>query len=197
MIDNAANNFMVEIMIDSIKATIIGRRKWGWFFPSLFVSLFNGFCVLPLLGLFLMSAAQKYLPGIIQIIVLILLLGLYLIVLYNKLLETLEYIFDKETIEINEQSIKIERSGFLGFRTRKVYFAGNIKGFTTSFSFSERFSFLNRLPFTSSSLGGFLIWHGRGMRPFYNFGKGVAQSDAQNLIDIVYRKYPQYRYVGT
>jgi len=112
-------------------------------------------------------------------------------------LETIEYIFDKEVIEIDDQAIKIERSGFLGFRNRKVYLAKNIKGVTTSFSLSEQFNFLNRLPFTSSNIGAFMIWRIHGIRPFYNFGKGISQTNAQNIIDAIYRKFPQYRYSGS
>lgn len=175
----------------------MGAKKWGWFLPSLFVFLANGFCFLPILGLVITSYVQKYLPEIIQGLILLLLFGLYLFILYKKSFETFEYIFDKETIEIDDQSIIVERSGFLGLRSRKVFLAENIKGITTSFSVSEQFSFLSRLPFTSSSIGAFMIWHGRGLRSFYNFGKDVSQPEAQNLINTVYMRFPKYRYTGT
>jgi hypothetical protein len=174
-----------------------GRKKWGCFLPSLFVFLANGFCLIPILGLVIASYVQKYLPEIIQGIVLLFLFGLYLFILYKKSFETFEYIFDKEIVEIDDQSITVERSGFLGLKSRKVFLAENIKGITTSFSVSEQFNFLSRLPFTSSNIGAFMIWHGRGMRPFYNFGKGVSQPEAQNLINAVYLKFPKYRYAGT
>ena len=129
MIDPVSSNFVVENSIDSIKVTIHGRKQWGWFLPSLFVFLANGFCFLPILGLVLVGVVQKYLPGIIQSIVLIvflsLYLSLYLLILYRKFLEVIGYIFEKEAIEISEQSIKIERSGFLGFRaSSKLTYAG-------------------------------------------------------------------------
>lgn len=197
IIDNTASNFVVESLITSLKVTIHGRKKWGLFFLSLFVFLFYGFCFMPMLGLVIASNLQKYLPEIIQGIVLLFLFGLYLFILYKKSFETFEYIFDKEIVEIDDQSITVERSGFLGLKSRKVFLAENIKGITTSFSVPEQFNFLSRLPFTSSNIGAFMIWHGRGMRPFYNFGKGVSQSEAQNLINTVYLKFPKYRYAGT
>jgi Ca2+/Na+ antiporter len=196
VIDNAANNFVVESLITSIRVTIHRRKQWGWFLPSLFVFLANGFCFLPIIGIVIASYVQKYLPEIIQGIVLLFLFGLYLFILYKKSFETFEYIFDKETIEIDDQSITIERSGFLGLKSRKVFLAENIKGLTTSFSLSEQFNFLSRLPFASSNIGAFMIWHGRGLRPFYNFGKGVSQSEAQNFVNMVYMKFPKYRYTG-
>jgi hypothetical protein len=121
----------------------------------------------------------------------------YFYVLYKKFLEAIEYVFDKEIIEIDEQSVRIERSGFLGLRARRVFLADNVKGINTTFSFPEKFNFLSRLPFTSSNIGAFVIWHGHGMRPFYNFGRGVSQQDAQNLLDTIYRKFPKYRYTGS
>jgi hypothetical protein len=197
IIDNAARNFVVESLITSIKVTIYGRKKWGLFLPSLFVFLANGFCFLPLIGIVIASYVQKYLPEFIQGIVLLFLFGLYLFILYKKSFETFEYVFDKETVEIDDESITIERSGFLGLKSRKVFFAENIKGLTTSFSVTEQFNFLNRFPFMNSNIGAFMIWHGRRLRPFYSFGKSVSQSDAQNFANVVYMKFPKYRYTGT
>jgi hypothetical protein len=196
IIDNAASNFVVESLISSIKVTIHGRKKWGWFLLSLFVFMANGFCLLPILGIVIASYVRRYLPEIIQGIVLLLYFCLYFFILYKNSFETFEYIFDKETIEIDDQSIIVERSGFLGLRSKRVFLAGNIKGMTTSFPVSKQFSLLTRLTFTSSSIGAFMIWHSRGLIPFYNFGKGVSQPEAQNLINTVYMKFPKYRYTG-
>jgi hypothetical protein len=196
MIEQTANNFTVENLIDSIRVTIQGRKKYGWFLLSLFPIVFIGFCGFPILGLSLIGVVQKYLPGILQGIVLLAFLVLFIYLLYKKILEAVEYVFDKEVIEINEQSIKIERSGFLNIRIKKVYLAGKIKGLTTSFSVSDQFRFLTHLPFTSNSIGAFMVWHVHGIRPFYNFGRGVSQSDAQNFIETVYRRFPKYRYIN-
>jgi hypothetical protein len=196
ILNNTASNFVVESLMTSIKVTIQGRRKWGWFLPSLFVLLLNGLCFLPILGLALVSYLQNYLPEIIQGIVLLFLFSLYLYILYKKSFETVEYLFDKEVVEINNQSITIERSGFVGLKSRKVFLAENIKGLTTSFSVSAQFGLLSRFPFTYSSIGAFMIWRGHGMKAFYNFGKGVSQSEAQNFVNMVYMKFPKYRYSG-
>jgi len=191
----SAGNFVVESSITSIKATIHGRKKWVWFLPSLFVFLINAFCLLPILGLVIGSLAQKYLPGNIQAAVFLLLLCLYLFILYKKSFDTLEYVFDKETIEINDERITVEKSGFLGLRNKKAFLAENIRGMTTSLSTSEQFSSISHPPFLSSSLGAFMIWQ-NGIKPFYNFGKGVSQSDAQNLINTIYSRFPKYRFSG-
>ena len=197
IIDNTASNFVVESSIASIKVTIHGSKKWGWFLPSLFIFLVNGFCFLSILGLVVASYVQKYLPEVLQCLVLLFLFGLYLFILYKKSFETFEYIFNKETIEINDESITIERSGFPGLKNRKVFLAENIKGITTSFSVTEQLNFLSRLPLLSSNIGAFMIWHSHGIRPFYNFGKGVSQNEAQNFINMVYMKFPKYRYTGS
>lgn len=196
IINDTTGRLVVEDSIDSVKVTIHRHRKWGWFLPSFFVIVINGFCFMPISGLVLVGLSQQYLPKMMQSVVLVLLLGLFLYILYTKFLETLEYIFDKETIEIDDQSITIERSGFLGFRNRKVYWAEYVKGMTTSFSLTDRLNFLNRLPFASSNIGAFMIWHGHGIVPFSNFGKGVSQAEAQKAMDAIYRRFPKYRYSG-
>lgn len=188
------NNFFVENSFSSIKATIRGHKKWGMFLLSLVRFVFIGLCGLPIMGFMLISYVNEHLPEIIQGIAPFVIAGLLFYTLYKKFPETIEYIFDKETIDIDGQSITVERSGFLGFRTRKVFLAEKIKGMTTSLSILENSNFPNIIPSLSSSYGAFLIWHGRGLRPFYNFGYHVSQSDANNFIGQVYLKFPVYRY---
>jgi hypothetical protein len=120
---------------------------------------------------------------------------LYIHTIRRKFIELIDYVFDKETIEVNESQIIVERSGFLGLRTKKFILAADIKGITGSFAFSGQSNFLNSIPFASSTLGSILIWNNRSrFRPFYVYGKGLSQSDAILVIDKILRKYPKYKY---
>jgi hypothetical protein len=207
VIENVSNNLVIENSIDLIKVTIRGNKKWGWFLLSFITFIVNGFCILPILCLATISIVQKFLltqqylsaalQVIVLVVVLILFMCLYLIILYRKFPEAIEFLFDSEIIQISEQSISIERSGFLGFRTKKVFLAENIKGLVISSPITEQLGFLNRSPFVSTNIGAFMVWHGRGFKRFYNFGRNVSQLDAQNLIATVYRKFPKYIYSST
>jgi hypothetical protein len=194
MVDYKVGDFVIDQLVDSIRVTFDSQKNWGWFIFSFISFLIYVFILLPIMGLILMGLVGKYIIGIFQNIFLVFLIGLYLYILYKRFLDTLEFIFDKEIVEVNEQSIKIEKTGVLGIRSRKLFLAKNIKGLTTSFSMSGQFNFINRIPFFSSKVGAFIIWHGRLIRPIYYFGKDVSQRDAQNFIDIVYRKFPIYKF---
>ena len=204
-IDNATGNLVVESSITSIKATIHQRKQWGWFSIALPEFLLNLLWFLFLVLLLIVIFMQKY---FIFGIVLLFLFGLYLLYLYSRAFETLKFLFDKETIEVDDQSITIERSGFLGLKRRKVFSAKNIKGLTVTSTFSMQgkrnfLGGLSRLPFISSNLDAFMIWHGRGSiwrgrgpRRF-SFGTGVAQPEAQNFLKMVYMQFPKYQYTRT
>ena len=196
IINEIDNSFVVENSFTALKATIHGRRKWGSFLPSLILFFAQAFCIMPIVSLGLLGLAQEYFSGTIQSIFLFLAFGLFLYILYKKFMELAEDAFDQETVEIGEHSITVERSGFLFLKTKKTFLAENVKGITSSFYVREQFNFLNRIPFASSGLGAFMIWHGHGLRPFYNFGSNVSQQEAESFLESVYRKFPKYRYTG-
>lgn len=195
---STSRNYVFEDLFNSIRITIQTNKRWGWFLPSLFIFVMNGFCALPILGLMLAGIAQKYLPKTALSLVLFLIVALFIYILYKKLLETLEHLFDKEVVEIDDYSIKIERSGFLGFKNRRTYLAESINGIALSFPLFEQFGFLNRLPLVSpKNIGSFVIWEKHKLKAISDFGRGISQEDAQTIIESVYRKFPKYRYVGT
>jgi hypothetical protein len=197
IIDNAVKNVVIDSSISSIKFTIQGGKRTGWFLLSFIELLVIGFCFMPLLGLVIANYLHKYLPAILQGIIIIFLLVLYLFIIYKKSLETFDYIFDQEIIEIDDRQITIEKTGFLELGYKKVFLAEKIKGITSSFSALSQFNFLSHLPFSSSNIGAFMIWYKHGMRPFYNFGRGVSQPEVQNMLNAIYTKYPKYRYTET
>lgn len=196
-INQKSSNFVVEDSFSSIKATIYGNPKWGLFLPSLFVFLAQIFCILPIFGLTLLGIVQKNFPEAIQSMIMLVAFGLCLYILYKKFLEIAEYAATQEIVEIDNQSITIEKSGFLFFKIRKTFLAEDVRGITASFYIQEQFNFLNRVPFAASRFGAFVIWQNRIFKPFYNFGNNVAQSDAELFLESVYRKFPKYGYAGT
>ena len=196
-INQTNSNFVVEDSSTSIKAIIYGSPKWGLFLPSFFVFLAQAFCILPILGLALLGVMQNNFSETVQGIVLFIAFGLYLYILYKKLLEIADYASTQEIVEIDDRSVTVEKSGFLFFKIRKTFLSENIKGITASFYIQEQFNFLSRRPFSSSSFGAFMIWQGKFFKPFYSFGNNVAQSDAESFLESIYRKFPKYRYTGT
>jgi len=190
------SNLVVENSLTSIKATIHGRKKWGLFLPTFVIFLAQAFCFLPILGLALLGFVQKYFPEIVHGLIMLGAFVLYLYILYKQLLETAEYAFDQEIVEINNQSITVEKSGFLFLKTRKTFLAENVKGLLSSAFVREQFSFLQRIPFGSYSFGAFMILQNRWFRPFYNFGNSVPQNEAESFLESIYRRFPKYRYTG-
>lgn len=84
-----------------------------------------GLCALPILSLVAIAALQNYLPQNLRFLVWLLVGGLVLYLLYVKFMEALEYIFDKEIIEIDNLSIRIEKYGS-SFSNKKEYPAENV-----------------------------------------------------------------------
>jgi hypothetical protein len=99
----------------------------------------------------------------------------------------------KETIEIKDESIIIEKSGSLGFYRKITIKDDNIHGITTSFHFTHLSKFGFLIPFRSTIDGAFLIWFRHGWRKYYSFGKDVSLQDTQNMINTIYKKFPKYR----
>jgi len=107
---------------------------------SLFELLVVGCFALPIFGIAVGTATQKYVPEGLDILVWLLIIAFIFYTIYTKFREVMEFVFDQEIIEIDSRSIRIERSG-LGFKTRKEYPAENIRGISVSFIFNKRFNF--------------------------------------------------------
>jgi hypothetical protein len=109
-----------------------------------------------------------------------------------KFQDMLEYVFDKEVIEITNLSVKIEKFG-AGFKNKKEFPADNIKGVTTFFSFGKVNAPIRRSPFVNSNMPAFSIWHRRGLKRFHSFGRAIEPADAQSILEIMSSRFPQYR----
>jgi hypothetical protein len=194
--EHPVSNIIVEHSPESVKATIVGRKNRGWFLLTFIMVAVAGLCILPVVGIALINYLSQELPLAFQAIVYFVLFGIYLFILYKKFREVFENIFDKEIVEICERSIKIEKAGLFGLRSRKEFLAQNIKGITACSTMNGQVGIFLYRPLTITGIGAFMIWHSHGFNPFYNFGKGVSQIDAQNLIKIVYGRFPKYRFSG-
>ena len=186
------DNVVVDDTLNSVLVTIHTRKRWGWFVMSLFQLAFIGLCVLPIVGLMAISMLQDYVPRHLSFLIWVLVGGLALYLVYRQFQEALEYVFDKETIEIDNVSVKIEKCGS-GFNNRKEYSADNIKKITTLFSFGTTSAVTRRSPFVNSNVPAFAIWHHRGLRRYRSFGRAVDLADAQSILETIYRRFPQYK----
>jgi hypothetical protein len=185
-------NLLLENTLNSIKINVNSKKRWVLFVMSLSQWIVIGFCALPILGFVLISTAQNYLPKYMNIPVWILVGGLVLYLLYAKFRESLEYIFDKEIIEIDGFSVRIEKYGS-GFKDIKEYPAENIKKITTMFSFAGTNVIFKRSPYINQNMPAFMMWHNHGLKRYRTFGRAIDLADAQTILEAVYSKFPQYR----
>jgi len=192
MDNNFPENLTVENSLSSVKITITSKKRWVLFAMEAFQWLIMGSCALPILSLVAIAALQNYLPQNLHFLVWLLVGGLVLYLLYIKFMEALEYIFDKEIIEIDNLAVKIEKYGSK-FSSKKEYPAENIKKITGMFSFGGTSTVLKRSPFLNSNMPVFMMWHNRGLKRYRSFGRAVDLADAQRILEMVYAKFPQYK----
>ncbi len=185
-------NVLVESSLASVKITINSKKRWGFFVMEAFQLIFIGLCGLPLLSLMAISFLQNYLPQYLHSLVWLLVGGLALYLFYTKFMEALEYIFDKEIIEINNLSVRIEKYGS-NFSSKKEYPAESIKKITGLFSLSGTNAVIKRSPFANSNMPAFMMWNNRGFKRYRTFGRAVDLADAQRILEMVYAKFPQYK----
>lgn len=190
--NNFPENLTVENSLSSVKITIMSKKRWILFAMEAFQWLVMGLCALPILSLVVIAALQNYLPQNLHFLVWLLVGGLVLYLLYIKFMEALEYIFDKEIIEIDNLSVKIEKYGS-SFSSKKEYPAENIKKITGMFSFGGTSTVFKRSPFLNSNMPVFMMWHNRGLKRYRAFGRAVDLADAQRILEMVYAKFPQYK----
>ncbi len=190
--DALLDNVAVENNFSSLRITINTKKRWILFGLSLFPLIMGGLCALPILGLIIISLLQNYLPESMNIVIWVIVGVLVSYILYARFQDTLEYLFDKEVIEIDNLSVKIESSGS-GFKNTKVYSADNIKKLTLMFSLGGTTGTMRRSPFMNSNMPAFMMWHNRGLKRYRSFGRGVDLADAQRILETIYSKFPQYK----
>jgi hypothetical protein len=186
-----------ESTVSSMKVSIHGRKNTLLFLMAFYLLIFNGLCTMPLIGIVIISQVGKVLPAFFQGALIIFIIIIYIFIIKYKSSEVLDYFLDHEDIEIDDQRIKIFRSGFLGITLKKEFFVEQINGIISSFSIRNQSNFKLLSPFTSSNTESLLIWRRHGINPFYSFGRGISQSDAQNILNAIYLRFPKYSYSGT
>ena len=184
-------NVVMENQPSSIRIVINTKKRWGLFAMSV-LPLPIMICVIPLAGFAVFSLLQKSLPNGLNILAGFLVAGIVLYGVYQKIQEVLEFLFDKEIIEIDNSSVRIEKYGS-GFKSIKEYPADNIKKITTLFSFAGGNIVIKRSPFVNQNMPMFILWHEHGLKRYRYFGRGLDMADAQRILESVYIKYPQYR----
>lgn len=186
-----SGNVILETNLDSIKITINTKNRWGWFVAELFQWIIVGLCGVPVLGITSLAILQEYLPKNTGFFIWGLMGCLFLYLLYKKSRETLELISNKEVIEIDHISVKVEKIS-RGIRLRKEYPADKIKRIILSPSDGKIPGLLR--PFISNAYNeAFIIWDSRNRTKFHSFGRGIQATDARIILEKVYTKFPQYK----
>ena len=189
---NFPENLTIENSLSSVKITITSNKRWGLFAMEAFQVIVMGSCALPILSIAAIAALQNYLPQSLHFLIWLLVGGLVLFLLYIKFLQALEYIFDKEIIEIDNLSVRIEKYGSK-FSSKKEYPAESIKKITGMFSFDGANTVLKRSPFRNSNMPVFMMWRNSGLKRYRTFGRAIDLADAQKILEMVYAKFPQYK----
>ncbi len=191
-INSLPENIIIDDLNNSVKITINTQKRWLWFAMAFFQLVVIGLCALPIVGLMAISILQNLLPKNLNFLVWILVGGFALYLIYTKFQEAIEYIFDKEIIEIDNLFVKIEKYGS-GFKSKQEYSANNIKKITGLFSFGGTNIAIKRSPFINSNMPAFMMWHNRGLKRYRSFGRAIDLADAQKILEMVYAKFPQYK----
>lgn len=180
-------NIRLEEMPGILRITIQNTKKRGWFVAQWFLV---GFLAFPFLCLLVFSFFQSAISPVSQLLLFVFVLGVFLYLAWLRFHAPLEQLYDREVIEINELAVQVELYG-AGFKSREKFSARDILRITTFGSLFDA-----PLPRSSFSKGGFpalLIWKNRGLKRMSSFGKGVALPDAQQIVDVIYQKFPQYK----
>lgn len=185
-------NIIINETMDSVKIMIHTKKRWVWFVMEIFQLLVVGLCALPVLGMVVISLLQNFLSKSMNIPLWILVGGLVLYLIYLKFQEALEYIYDKEIIEIDALSVRIEKYGSR-FKSIKEFPAENIKKITTLFPFAGKNMVVKRSPFINSNMPAFMLLHYRGLKRYRSFGRAVDLADAQRILETIYVRFPQYK----
>jgi hypothetical protein len=187
-----SENITMDDSLACLKITIKTQKRWSWFVLTASQWLIMSLCIFPIAGLGTISILKNYLPQNMMIIVWISVGALLLFLLYIKFVEVLEYVFDTEVIEIDNQSVRIEKYG-LGLKNRKEYPAENIKWIVSMPSLGGINLAMRRFPLANSSLPAFMLWHHRGIKRYRTFGRAIDYADAQSILGRIYSKFPRYR----
>jgi hypothetical protein len=189
---NLPKNISIETSLSSVMITILSKKSWTLFVMEALKWIILGLCALPIFSLVIFAALQNYLPKYLYLLVWLLVGGLVVYILYIKIMETLEYIFDKEIIEIDNLSVRIEKY-VSKFSSKKEYPAENIVKITGMFSFAGTSEGIKHSPFLNSNMPVFIMWHKRGLKRYRSFGRAVDLADAQKILEMIYAKFPQYK----
>jgi hypothetical protein len=168
------------------------KKRWILFAMEAFQWIIMGICAMPILSLVAIAALQSYLPQSLHFLIWFIVGGLVLYLLYVKFMQAIEYIFDREIIEIDNLSVRIEKYGSK-FSSKKEFPAENIKRITGMFSLGSANIPFKRSPFLNTNMPVFMMWHNRGLKRYRTFGRAVELADAQRILEMVYTKFPQYK----
>jgi len=182
----------IDDSLSSVRITIISKQRWILFLMEVSQLIIMGLCALPILSLVAIGALQNYLSQSLHFLVWIVVGGLFLYLLYIKFTQALEFIFDKEIIEIDNLSVRIEKYGSK-FSSKNEYPAENIRKITGMFSLGSANTVVKRSPFRNTNMPVFMLWHNRGLKWYRMFGRAVDLADAQRILEMVHAKFPQYK----
>jgi len=188
----SANVSIADSLI-SLRIAISHPPNKGRFAFELVLLVLHGCLAIPILGFTLLAVSWHFLPLMLAVAVSVLGVGLTCSLFYRAFRDSLEYLYDQEVIDIDNQAIKIARSG-AGFKDFVEYSADHIKAINLLFPNNPKLNWLRFLPGASSAnIDRFLIYDVRGLKRMHTFGKGIQLEEARQILDSIWRRYPQYK----
>jgi hypothetical protein len=178
--------YTLEDSLTGLKITWQGKKDWGRFSSAAFTILINLFVA----GVILWYADiddYRVIVSQTATLILIILMGAYVIYrIVRKTRELMAALLDHEIIQIDNQTLTIERSGFLNIDRELVYPADKIQSIRASTS-----GFPHGLYPVFTVGGDALTRYRLGVDQV--FCRGINADDAGVLLGKIHARFPQYR----
>jgi len=186
-------NVSISDSLSSLRIVVSHPPNKIWFTIELVHLVLNGCIVISILGYMFLAAPWQSLPPILVVAVSVLGVSLFCFLFYHAFRHSLQYIYDQEVIDIDNLAVKIERSG-AGFKDFVEFPADHIKAINIHFPDNPNINWLRFLTTANSArIDSFLIQDVRGWKTTHTFGKGIQREEARQILDSIWRRYPQYK----
>jgi hypothetical protein len=178
--------YTIEDTINGLTITYKGRKSWWITILYLGLCCFVGYVMIDLLFDLFFNPSGRSDPFIIILILFACLV--FIFVIYQLLVTALDALFDTEKININDQGIRIDKSGFSSFERSKVI------------------STNGKICFSRLNSGQIYINKSKIIAQLFNLGllntyivnpmscclRGMSVNDSISVLEKIKTKYPQY-----
>jgi hypothetical protein len=184
--DPTNSHFTLSDTLSGISITWQGQRDWSRFTGNALTILINLLAIGVIAYYTSVGAFGDMTTRIVTLFVLTF-VGMYLLYrVYRRLQDLTGALLHHESIQIDDQAVTIERSGFLNMERKVAYPADRIQSIRSTTGGSNRSLFL------SFKLGGDALTR-YGLGNDQVFCRGISEADATTVLGKIHDRFPQYR----